>query len=65
MTFDAVILAGGKSTRMGCDKALIQVNGQTLLAKQIELARQNLQAPRNFSFPAGRTQTTPRSAAVF
>lgn len=40
MTFDAVILAGGTSTRMGRDKAMLQIKGQTLLARQIELARQ-------------------------
>jgi molybdopterin-guanine dinucleotide biosynthesis protein A len=54
MTFDAVVLAGGKSTRMGRDKALIQVNGQTLLARQIELARQ---AAASEIFISGRPDT--------
>jgi molybdopterin-guanine dinucleotide biosynthesis protein A len=54
MTFDAVILAGGKSTRMGRDKALIQVNGQTLLARQIELA---WQAGASEIFISGRPDT--------
>jgi molybdopterin-guanine dinucleotide biosynthesis protein A len=54
MTFDAVILAGGKSTRMGRDKALIQVNGQTLLARQIELAQQ---AGASEIFISGRPDT--------
>ena len=38
MNFSAVILAGGRSSRMGCDKAFAEVNGQTLLARQIQLA---------------------------
>jgi molybdopterin-guanine dinucleotide biosynthesis protein A len=35
----AVILAGGKSSRMGRDKAFLEFEGQTLLARQIALAR--------------------------
>jgi molybdenum cofactor guanylyltransferase len=38
--FSAVILAGGKSSRMGRDKAFIEIGGQTLLARQIALARE-------------------------
>ena len=37
MNFSAVILAGGKSSRMGCDKAFLEIGGQTLLARQIQL----------------------------
>jgi len=33
------ILAGGKSTRMGADKAFVEYDGQTLLARALELAR--------------------------
>jgi molybdenum cofactor guanylyltransferase len=40
MNFSAVILAGGKSSRMGRDKAWLKVGGQTLLARQIEIARE-------------------------
>ena len=40
MNFSAVILAGGKSSRMGRDKAFLEVGGQTLLARQIGLARE-------------------------
>src|SRR5215469_13467268 len=40
MNFDAVILAGGKSSRMNRDKAFLNIDGRTLLARQIELARQ-------------------------
>jgi len=33
------ILAGGKSTRMGADKAFVEFQGRTLLARSLELAR--------------------------
>jgi molybdenum cofactor guanylyltransferase len=33
------ILAGGKSTRMGTDKAFVEFNGCTLLARALDLAR--------------------------
>jgi len=33
------ILAGGKSTRMGMDKAFVALDGRTLLARMLELAR--------------------------
>jgi len=39
MNLSGIILAGGKSSRMGCDKAWLKVGGKTLLARQIELAR--------------------------
>ena len=39
MNFSAIILAGGKSSRMGRDKAWLEVGGKTLLERQIELAR--------------------------
>jgi molybdenum cofactor guanylyltransferase len=35
----AFILAGGKSTRMGADKAFVALDGRTLLARALELAR--------------------------
>jgi len=35
----AFILAGGKSTRMGADKAFVLLNGRTLLARMLEAAR--------------------------
>ncbi len=35
----AFILAGGKSTRMGVDKAFATLNGRTLVARALELAR--------------------------
>jgi len=35
----AFILAGGRSTRMGTDKAFAMLDGQTLLARALDLAR--------------------------
>ena len=35
----AFILAGGKSTRMGADKAFVMLDGRTLLDRALELAR--------------------------
>ena len=35
----AFILAGGKSTRMGSDKAFVDYQGRTLLARALDLAR--------------------------
>lgn len=35
----AFILAGGKSTRMGTDKAFVVLNGSTLLSRMLDLAR--------------------------
>ncbi|HEY1719510.1 MAG TPA: molybdenum cofactor guanylyltransferase [Verrucomicrobiae bacterium] len=40
MNFSAVILAGGKSARMGRDKAFLDIAGETLLARQLALARE-------------------------
>ena len=40
MNFSAVILAGGKSSRMGRDKAFVEIGRQTLLARQLQLVRE-------------------------
>jgi len=39
MDLSAVILAGGKSSRMGRDKAFLEINGETLLARALKLVR--------------------------
>lgn len=39
MNFSAVILAGGKSSRMGRDKSQLMLAGETLLERQVKLAR--------------------------
>jgi molybdopterin-guanine dinucleotide biosynthesis protein A len=41
MKFSAVILAGGKSSRMRRDKALLEVDRHPLLTRQIRLARES------------------------
>ena len=41
MNFSAVILAGGKSSRMGRDKTWLEVGGQSLLARQIGVVRES------------------------
>lgn len=40
MKFSAVILAGGRSQRMGKDKAWLQLDGKSLIARQVELAQE-------------------------
>lgn len=40
MRFSAVILAGGRSSRMGRDKAFLEFRGESLLSRQISLARE-------------------------
>ncbi len=39
MRFSAVLLAGGKSTRMGRDKALLQIGGEPLYRRQLQTLR--------------------------
>jgi molybdopterin-guanine dinucleotide biosynthesis protein A len=40
MRFSAVILAGGRSSRMGRDKAWLDIHGQPLLKRQIQTVRE-------------------------
>jgi len=39
MNFSVVILAGGRSSRMGCDKAFVAMDGRQFLARQLEMVR--------------------------
>lgn len=39
MDLNAIILAGGKSTRMGTDKTLLKMNGKTLLETVVEICQ--------------------------
>jgi molybdenum cofactor guanylyltransferase len=55
MNFAAVILAGGQSRRMGQDKARLFVDGQSLLARQIGLARSLAASEIFISGRAGNT----------
>lgn len=41
MHITGIILAGGKSKRMGRDKALLKLDGQTLLGRAVKLCQQN------------------------
>jgi len=39
MSFSALILAGGRSSRMGCDKAWLEIEGRPLIERQLALVR--------------------------
>ncbi len=39
MSFSAVLLAGGKSSRMGCDKSTLVVDGEPLWRRQLDVLR--------------------------
>ncbi|MCK3682556.1 molybdenum cofactor guanylyltransferase [Maribellus sp. YY47] len=40
MQITAIILTGGKSSRMGTDKALLELDGKTLLSRAVDLCSQ-------------------------
>jgi molybdopterin-guanine dinucleotide biosynthesis protein A len=61
MKLSAVLLAGGKSQRMGCDKATLLFGGTSLWKRQLELLR-NLQPQRIFI--SARTDPPWRPADV-
>ncbi len=50
--FSAVLLVGGKSSRMGRDKAFLEIDGQTLWQRQLETLRQLAPAELFLAGPA-------------
>lgn len=63
MKFSAVILAGGKSSRMGRDKAFLEVDGRPILARQIQLVR-DVGADEVFISGRGNTNYAPFNCPV-
>jgi len=61
----AFILAGGKSTRMGADKAFVTLNGRALLARVLDLARSVTPDVRIVGDPAKFAPFAPVVADVF
>jgi len=61
----AYILAGGKSTRMGADKAFVMLDGRTLLARGLELARSVTSDVRIVGDPAKFAPFAPVVEDVF
>lgn len=61
----AFILAGGKSTRMGADKAFVMLDGRTLLARALELARSVTPDVRILGDPAKFAPFAPVVEDVF
>src|SRR5579862_3772381 len=47
------VLAGGKSSRMGRDKALLEIDGESLLARAARLVRAVLNEPVVIGFTSG------------
>lgn len=64
MNLTGVILAGGKSSRMGRDKAALLVHGEPLLARQLRLLAELGIAERLVSLRAGTTPPVPLPADV-
>jgi len=61
----AFILAGGKSSRMGADKAFISFDGRTLLARALDLARSVTSDVRIVGDPAKFTSSAPAVEDIF
>jgi molybdenum cofactor guanylyltransferase len=61
----AFILAGGKSTRMGTDKAFVTLEGSTLLARALEIARSVTPNVHIVGDPAKFAQFAPVVADIF
>jgi len=61
----AFILTGGKSTRMGVDKAFVEIGGRTLLARALDSARSVTPDVRIVGDPAKFLPYAPVVADVF
>jgi molybdopterin-guanine dinucleotide biosynthesis protein A len=61
----AFILAGGRSTRMGIDKAFVTLNGQTLLIRALDVARSITPNVRIVGDPAKFSPFAPTVADIF
>ena len=61
----AFVLAGGKSTRMGRDKAFVELNGRTLLSRMLDLARSVAADARIVGDPAKFSSFAPVVDDVF
>ena len=61
----AFVLAGGKSTRMGSDKALVMVEGRTLLSSALEVARALTPHVQIVGDPAKYSPFAPVVADIF
>jgi len=59
------VLAGGKSTRMGTDKAFVELNGRTLLSRMLDLARSVAADVRIVGDPAKFSQFAPVVEDIF
>ena len=63
--FTAFILAGGRSTRMGTDKAFVLLDGRTLLARALDVARSLTPEVRIVGNPAKFASFAPVVEDVF
>jgi len=61
----AFILAGGKSTRMGTDKAFVALDGRTLLSRMLDLARSVTAEVRIVGDPTKFSEFAPVVEDVF
>lgn len=64
-TLTAFILAGGRSTRMGTDKAFVLFDGRTLLARALDLTRSLTSEARIVGDPAKFASFAPVVEDVF
>ncbi|HEY0368324.1 MAG TPA: molybdenum cofactor guanylyltransferase [Chthoniobacterales bacterium] len=61
--FSAVLLAGGKSSRMGRDKALIELDGESLWTRQLRILREL--APNELFFAGRRRAESCEEDLIF